>query len=72
MAVSRLIGTVHAVRIELTGDDPGHPDVPDVTGTVARGIQLDDPGGLGVFRMVEKLEADAASVATEDRKVDPA
>ena len=61
MAFAGLVRPIHAVRIELTGTDPRHPDVPDVPGTVARGIQIDDPGRLCVFGMVEQLQSNAAA-----------
>jgi hypothetical protein len=48
-----LVGAIYAVGIELTGMDPCHPAVPNVTGTVAAGIQVNTPDGFGVLRMIK-------------------
>src|SRR5664279_462652 len=54
MSFAGFVRAIHAVSIELTGTDPFHPHVPYVAGVVARGIQIDYPGGHRIFGMLEQ------------------
>ncbi len=67
-----LVRAVHAVAVELAGEDAFDPHVPHVARAVARGIQIDRPHRRRVRGMVEKLQPDAARVAAEEREVDAA
>ena len=71
MAFAGFVRAIHAVSVELTGIDSLHPDVPYIAGAVAHWIQIDYPGRLCVFGMVEQLESNAAGVAAEDGEIDP-
>jgi hypothetical protein len=46
-----------------------NPDVPYVTRAVARGIQVNHPGGRGIFGMIKQLQPNAAGVPAEERSV---
>ena len=65
VSFARFVRTIHAIRIELAGADPLHPNVPYVAGTVVRGIQIYHPGGCGIFRMIKQLQPNAAGVPAE-------
>ena len=71
MPFAGFIRAIRAVSIKLTGTDPLHPNVPDVAGAVVRRIQIDDPGGLRVFGMVEELQPNAAGVTAENSEIHP-
>ena len=71
MSFAGFVRAIHAVSIELTGTDPLHPNVPYVAGAVARGIQIDYPGGHCVFGMVEQLQSNAAGVTAENGEINP-
>ncbi len=44
--------------------------MPDVAGSVARRIQVNDPGRRCVLGVLEQFQSDATGMATEDREVD--
>jgi len=68
MAVLRLIRAVHAIGIKLTGTNPLHSNVPYVASAVSRGIEINHPGGGGIFGMIKHLQPNAAGVSAEQRK----
>ncbi len=63
------VRALHAVREELTGADPLHPHVPDISGAVVRGIQIDHPSGHGVVGMAEQLQSDSGGMTAEQGEV---
>ena len=69
MSFLGLIRAVHAIGIQLARANPLNPDVPHVTSAVARGIQINHPGGRGIFGMIKQLQPNAAGVSAEERKV---
>ena len=71
MPLGGFVRPTHPVSIELTGCNPLHPNVPDVTGAVVRSIQVDGPGGHRIFGMVEELQSSAAGMAAEDGEINP-
>ena len=70
MSFPGLVRAVHPIGIELTGTNPLNPDVPYVTGAVARGIEINHPGGRCVCRTIKQLQPNAAGVTAEDGEVD--
>ena len=69
MSFIGFVRAIHAVSIQLTGTDPLHPNVPDVSSAVARGIQINHPDGRGIFRMIKQLQSNSAGVSAEKSKV---
>jgi hypothetical protein len=51
-------------------DESFNPDVPHITGAVARGIQSNDSEGRAICREFKQLEPDAAGVTAEEGEVD--
>ena len=66
MAARRVIGTVHAVAVKLTGPDIRQVAVPDLMGLFR---QIDTLGFAPALR-VEQAELDAGRVGGKQRKVD--
>jgi hypothetical protein len=56
--------------IELAGLDSFQPYVPDIAGPVPAGVEENASSWHGILDVVKEVEADAGSVAAEDRKVD--
>ena len=71
MSFLGLVRAIHPVGIELTGTNPFNPDVPHVTGAVARGIEINNSGGRCVYRKIKQLQPNAAGVTAEEGEVDP-
>ena len=69
MSVPGLVGAVHSIGIQLPGTNPFNPNVPHVTGAVARGIEINHSGGRRVCRKIKKLQADPGRVTTEESEV---
>jgi len=69
MAVPGLIRAVHAIGIQLARPNPLNPDVPNVTRAVAHGIQINHPGGRGIFGTIKQLQPNAICMSAEERKV---
>lgn len=71
MAGGGLVRTVQPVRVRLPGKDAFDPHVPDITGTIADGVEIDAARWLGVGAVGEQFQPDTPGVATEEREVDP-
>src|ERR1019366_10613382 len=71
MSFPGLVRAVHPVGIELTGTNPLNPDVPHVTGAVARGIEINHSDGGCVYGLIKQLQPNAAGVTAEEGEVDP-
>ncbi|MDH4088590.1 MAG: hypothetical protein OEV27_12385 [Nitrospira sp.] len=69
MAVLGLIRTIHLIGIELAGTNSFKPDVPHVTGAVARKIQLHHPGGRGIVGGIKQLQPNPTGMPAEDAEV---
>jgi len=69
MALVGLVRTVHPVGVELTGTNPLKPDVPHVTRSVTRGIEINYLGRRCVCGMIKQLQPNMARVTTEQGKI---
>src|ERR1035438_5407872 len=69
MAVLGLIRSIHAIGIQLAKPKSLNPNMPYVTSPVAHGIQINYPGGNGIFGMIKQLQPNAVGVSAEERKV---
>ena len=69
MSMLGLVWPVYPVGIELTGRNPLNPEVPNVTGAVAHGIEINHSGGRCVYRKIKQLQSNAAGVTAEEGEV---
>jgi hypothetical protein len=65
-----MIRAVHAIAIELARSNSLNPDVPHVTCAVAREIEINPPGGRGIFGVVKQLQPNAAGMPAEEGEID--
>ena len=70
MSFPGLVRAVHPIGIKLAGTKRFNPDVPQVTGAVAHGIEIDHSGGRCVRREIKQLQPNTAGVTAEDGEVD--
>ncbi len=69
VAIPGLVGTIHAIGVQLAGLQPRDPDMPNVTGSIAGRVQIDDPRSGAVAGPVEQFEAHAGRVPAKEGKV---
>src|SRR5215475_6429664 len=70
LALFRSIGSFDAIAVELTGGNASYPNMPDVTGPVTHRIEINDPGGGRVIRVLIELKAHPGGVTAEQGKID--
>src|SRR5207244_10758748 len=67
MALVGLVGTVHAIAVELSRPDVGQMDMPDVV----RALRQDETCALALSRFVEQAKLDLLGMRGEQREVGP-
>src|SRR5579871_4688373 len=69
MTQFRLIGSLDAIAVELTRRNTSHPNMPDVTSPMTRGIQINAPGRMRVTRILIEFQVNTRRVAAEQDKI---
>ena len=71
VAFFRLIGSFDAIAVELARGDTSNPDMPDLTGPMSHGIQINDLARRSVAWILIELRADTGGVTAEHSEINP-
>ena len=69
MSLGRFVGTKDPVQVVLAGTDPVDLNVPDISGPVCPGIELDHIGGRTILWIREQEQVHTGGVPAEYGKL---